>query len=59
MSLDDEQEDDYTIILLKLHRHFKEWEECLTTRGLSTESFIHRIKKDHFTKEDVVRFRTN
>ena len=35
------------------------WEECLATRGLSTESFVHRIEKDHFTKEDAARFGTN
>ena len=41
-----------------MHRHFKEWESYLNARGLSTEAFIHRIKKDYFTKEDEERFST-
>ena len=39
-----------------MHRHFKEWEERLAARGLSADTFVHRIEKEHFTTDDVARF---
>jgi len=58
VSLDDEQIDDCTMILPGMHKHFKEWEEVLDARGLSTASLVHRIKDSMFTAEDGKTFRT-
>ena len=56
MLLNNEQEDDYIIILLKIHRHFRKWESRLNERDLSTDAFVYRIKREYFTKEDEQRF---
>lgn len=58
VSIDDEYEDDCTMILPGMHNHTKEWEEVLEERGLSTEALVHRIQDTMFTKEDAARFGT-
>src|SRR5277367_4726204 len=58
VSLDDEEEDDCTMILPGMHKHVKEWEEILTARGLSTGALVHRIQDSMFTSEDEKRFDT-
>ena len=58
VSLDDENDDDCTMILPGMHKHIKEWEEILTTRGLSTGALVHRIQDSMFTSEDEKTFDT-
>jgi len=55
VSLDNEKEDDCTMILPGMHKHIKEWNEVLTARGLSLD---HRIQDSMFTSEDEKRFNT-
>lgn len=52
VSLDDEDDDDCTMILPGMHKHIKEWEKVLTARGLSTEALVYRIQDSMFTSED-------
>ena len=58
MSLDNECSDDCTQILAGMHKHIKEWDEVLTTRGLSSGTLVHRIEGNMFTPEDEKRFGT-
>jgi hypothetical protein len=58
VSLDDERDDDCTVILLGMHRHLEEWANMLNERGLSTDSFVHRIKDKMFTADDAKHFNT-
>lgn len=56
--LDDEREDDYTMILLGMHRHIQAWHEVLTAHGRSTGALVHRIRDDMFTPDDEKQFDT-
>ena len=55
VSLDNEKEDDCTMILPGMHKHIKEWNEVLTERGLS---LVHHTQDSMFTSEDEKRFDT-
>jgi len=56
LSLDDEREDDCTMILPGMHMHIQAWDEALTARGLSTGALVHRIRDDMFTPDDEKQF---
>ena len=58
VSLDDEREDDCTMILPGMHRHIQAWDEVLTARGRSTGALVHRICDDMFTPDDEKQFDT-
>ena len=47
LSLDDEREDDCTMVLPGMHRHIQAWDEALTARGRSTGALVHRIQRRH------------
>jgi len=42
-----------------MHRHIEEWNERIKARGLSSESFVHRIDEKMFTKDDRKYFDTD
>ena len=44
LSLDDEREDEYTIILPGMYGHIQAWDEVLMVRGRSTGALVHRIR---------------
>ena len=56
LSLDDEREDDCTMILPGMHRHIQAWDKALTARGRSTGALVHRIRDDMFTPDDEKQF---
>jgi hypothetical protein len=56
LSLDDERENDYTIILPGMYRHIQAWDEVLTARCRSTGALVHRIRDDMFTPDDEKQF---
>ena len=58
VSLDNERDDDCTVILPGMHKHLKEWARMLNERGLSTDSFVHRIQDKMFTADDAQHFNT-
>ena len=58
VSLDDENNDDCTMIPSGMHKHVKEWEEIPTACGLSTGALAHRIQDSMFTLEDEKTFNT-
>jgi hypothetical protein len=57
-SLDDERDDDCTMILPGMHRHVKAWDAALAARGYSTGALVHRIQDAMFTPDDEERFGT-
>jgi len=52
VSLDDERDDDCTVILPGMHKHLEEWAHMLKERGWSPESFVHRIQEKMFTSDE-------
>jgi hypothetical protein len=59
VSLDNEKDDDCTVIMLGMHNHIEELTHMvLKERGLSMESFVHRIQDKMFTSEDEKHFDT-
>ncbi|KIX06422.1 uncharacterized protein Z518_04398 [Rhinocladiella mackenziei CBS 650.93] len=59
VSLDNEEEDDCTIILPGMHHHIDEWARQIEDRGLSSDAFVHRISADHFNEDDAKAFGTS
>jgi hypothetical protein len=59
VSLDNEEEDDCTIILPGMHHHIDEWAKRIEDRGLSSDAFVHRITADHFNEDDAKAFGTS
>ena len=56
VSLDDEDEDNCTVVLPGMHRRLKDWAERLAKRGHSSKAYVERISPYMFTEEDASRY---
>lgn len=56
MSLDDEAEDNCTVLLPGMHKRLGEWWELCSKRGAKPNTFVHRLTEQMYTKEDADRF---
>jgi len=60
VSLDDETEDNCTIILPGMHHHLESWWADLKARGLAKgDGFVHKISDQDWTTEDVEKYATD
>ena len=59
VSLDDEQADDCTEIVPKMHPHLAEWCKRIMQRGVKSNSYVNKITSKYLTKEDLKEWGTN
>ena len=53
LSLDNEDEENCTVILAGMYRKLGEWWQRCCDRGQETDGFVHRITETMFTREDA------
>jgi hypothetical protein len=56
VSLDNEDAENYIVILIEMHRHLTKWWKRISDRELDTNEFIHCIISIMFTLNDVNHF---
>jgi hypothetical protein len=56
VSLDDENAENCTVILIEMHRHLAKWWKRISDRELDTNEFVHRIISAMFTSDDADHF---
>jgi hypothetical protein len=56
VSLDDETDDNCTVLLPGMHRGLADWWELCSKRGAKPHTFVHRLTEQMYTKEDANRF---
>jgi hypothetical protein len=57
VSLDDEDVENYIMILIEMHEHLDKWWKKISDRELDTNEFIHHIILIMFTSDDVNHFK--
>ena len=53
VSIDNETEQDCTVIIAGMHNKLREWWEHCVSRGQETSGFVHRITEQMFTRGDA------
>jgi hypothetical protein len=56
VSLDNETEDNCTVLLPGMYKKLQQWWDLCLSRGAKPNTFVHRLKEQMYTKDDAKEF---